>query len=101
MIKNIINKIPSLGTDVIVRVESIEAIANCLYGDDLKETVIQKMAAELFQVRGSSFKILEDFPFFSPISLLFDSKTCISRGARNRGVKRVHSFRSIFSSIGI
>ena len=73
--KNKINKIPSLGTDVIVRVESIEAIANCLYGDDLKETVIQKMAAELFQVRGSSFKILEDFPF--------------------------HSFRSIFSSIEI
>ena len=38
-----------------MRVESIEAIANCLYGEDLKETVIQKMAAELFQVGGDYY----------------------------------------------
>ena len=33
-----------------MRVQSIEAIAECLYGDDLKETVIQKMASELYKV---------------------------------------------------
>ena len=33
-----------------MRVESVEAIAQCLYGDDLKETVIQLMAAELYKV---------------------------------------------------
>ena len=39
-----------LGSAIKLRVESIEAIAECLYGEDLKETVIQKMAAELFKV---------------------------------------------------
>ena len=39
------------GTAIKLRVESIESIAACLYGDDLKETVIQKMASELYKVK--------------------------------------------------
>ena len=35
----------------MARIESIEAIAMCLYGRDLKENVIQKMAAEFYKVR--------------------------------------------------
>ena len=40
-----------IGSTVISKVNSIEAIANCLYGADLKETVLQKMASELVKVR--------------------------------------------------
>ena len=39
-----------LATTVIAKINAIEAIASCLYGADLKETVLQKMASELFKV---------------------------------------------------
>ena len=44
----------------MARVESIEAIAMCLYGRDLKENVIQKKAAELYQVRGLITKLVDE-----------------------------------------
>ena len=39
-----------LASIVLNKAKSITAIANCLYGDDLKETVLQKMAAEIVKV---------------------------------------------------
>ena len=45
-----------LASIVLNKAKSITAIANCLYGDDLKETVLQKMAAEIV-------KVLSMFPF--------------------------------------
>ena len=58
---------------VLNKAKSITAIANCLYGDDLKETVLQKMAAEIVKV----FSIIP-FLKLSNVSLGYncDKKYC-------------------------
>ena len=78
---------------------SIEAIANCLYGADLKETVLQKMASELVKVSMLSMlvriiiipNIFQITMVTSSMALSSDEKTTIS------GV--ITSFDSLIISI--
>ena len=78
---------------------SIEAIANCLYGADLKETVLQKMASELVKVSMLSMlvriiiipNIFQITIVTSNVALSSDEKTTIS------GV--ITSFDSLIISI--
>ena len=60
----------------MARVESIEAIAMCLYGRDLKENVIQKMAAEFYKVRGLITKLVEKKRCLKVISFIEGCKKC-------------------------
>ena len=88
-----------LGSTVISKVNSIEAIANCLYGADLKETVLQKMASELVKVSMLSMlvriiiipNIFQITMVTSSMALSSDEKTTIS------GV--ITSFDSLIISI--
>ena len=78
---------------------SIDAIANCLYGADLKETVLQKMASELVKVSMLSMlvriiiipNIFQITMVTSSMALSSDEKTTIS------GV--ITSFDSLIISI--
>ena len=88
-----------LGSTVISKVNSIDAIANCLYGADLKETVLQKMASELVKVSMLSMlvriiiipNIFQITMVTSSMALSSDEKTTIS------GV--ITSFDSLIISI--
>merc|ERR1719495_2857468 len=50
------------GTIVVEMVHAVEAIAVCLYGTDLKETVLQSLSAELYKqtVASDSMKVTEE-----------------------------------------
>merc|ERR1711915_1052544 len=52
----------STGTVVVEIVLAVEAIAVCLYGADLKETVLQSLSAELYKqtVASDSMKVTEE-----------------------------------------